>query len=272
MKTTSSFPDTPLDAVREYWNSRPCNIRHSPKPVGTREYFDEVEVFEAPLPSDLRFAGPEAYRTAAAGPRNFVRSADAPDSLRVPYAYCSLTHALAQPTPSCAAFDYGATAREIFADKYARWFGQYFVTNVVRASRPFNPRFAMKGAIDIVGFGSISVAHLAHLETSEPSFVDSDREHDLFDVASMTANFAHEVLAIPRVGRMCPWPGQGSYIPGEFLQQPGCDVPSAQLDVRSRPSQGALEDTALTRSGDLETAGTQPRERAAKRMRTARRR
>jgi len=43
MKTTSSFPDTPLDAVREYWNSRPCNIRHSPKPVGTREYFDEVE-------------------------------------------------------------------------------------------------------------------------------------------------------------------------------------------------------------------------------------
>ena len=22
---------------------RPCNIRHSPKPVGTREYFDEVE-------------------------------------------------------------------------------------------------------------------------------------------------------------------------------------------------------------------------------------
>ena len=43
MKTTSSFPETPLDAVREYWNSRPCNIRHSPKPVGTREYFDEVE-------------------------------------------------------------------------------------------------------------------------------------------------------------------------------------------------------------------------------------
>jgi 2-polyprenyl-3-methyl-5-hydroxy-6-metoxy-1,4-benzoquinol methylase len=29
--------------VRQYWNTRPCNIRHSPKPVGTREYFDEVE-------------------------------------------------------------------------------------------------------------------------------------------------------------------------------------------------------------------------------------
>lgn len=32
-----------MDAVRAYWNRRPCNIRHSQKPVGTREYFDEVE-------------------------------------------------------------------------------------------------------------------------------------------------------------------------------------------------------------------------------------
>ncbi len=29
--------------VREFWNRRPCNIRHSAKPVGTRDYFDEVE-------------------------------------------------------------------------------------------------------------------------------------------------------------------------------------------------------------------------------------
>jgi ubiquinone/menaquinone biosynthesis C-methylase UbiE len=29
--------------VQRYWDSRPCNIRHSPKPVGSREYFDEVE-------------------------------------------------------------------------------------------------------------------------------------------------------------------------------------------------------------------------------------
>ena len=29
--------------VQQYWNNRPCNIRHSTKPVGTREYFDEVE-------------------------------------------------------------------------------------------------------------------------------------------------------------------------------------------------------------------------------------
>jgi 2-polyprenyl-3-methyl-5-hydroxy-6-metoxy-1,4-benzoquinol methylase len=29
--------------VRRYWDDRPCNIRHSTKPVGSREYFDEVE-------------------------------------------------------------------------------------------------------------------------------------------------------------------------------------------------------------------------------------
>jgi hypothetical protein len=30
------------DIVEVFWNARPCNW-HSPKPVGTREYFDEVE-------------------------------------------------------------------------------------------------------------------------------------------------------------------------------------------------------------------------------------
>lgn len=32
-----------IDDVAAYWDARPCNIRHSDKPVGTREYFDEVE-------------------------------------------------------------------------------------------------------------------------------------------------------------------------------------------------------------------------------------
>jgi ubiquinone/menaquinone biosynthesis C-methylase UbiE len=32
-----------IQQVRDYWNRRPCNIRHSPKPLGSREYFDEVE-------------------------------------------------------------------------------------------------------------------------------------------------------------------------------------------------------------------------------------
>jgi SAM-dependent methyltransferase len=32
-----------IEQVREYWNSRPCNLRHSTNPVGSKEYFDEVE-------------------------------------------------------------------------------------------------------------------------------------------------------------------------------------------------------------------------------------
>ena len=39
----SDFSQVTVDEVRSYWDSRPCNIRHSPRPVGTREYFDEVE-------------------------------------------------------------------------------------------------------------------------------------------------------------------------------------------------------------------------------------
>ena len=43
MMAKSGFAAISIDKVAEYWNARPCNIRHSPKPVGTREYFDEVE-------------------------------------------------------------------------------------------------------------------------------------------------------------------------------------------------------------------------------------
>ena len=32
-----------LEQIRTYWNNRPCNIRHSQSPIGTKEYFDEVE-------------------------------------------------------------------------------------------------------------------------------------------------------------------------------------------------------------------------------------
>jgi 2-polyprenyl-3-methyl-5-hydroxy-6-metoxy-1,4-benzoquinol methylase len=30
------------DTVKEFWDRRPCNIRHSDKEIGTKEYFDEV--------------------------------------------------------------------------------------------------------------------------------------------------------------------------------------------------------------------------------------
>jgi SAM-dependent methyltransferase len=32
-----------LDDVKEFWDSRPCNIKHSTKAIGTTEYFNEVE-------------------------------------------------------------------------------------------------------------------------------------------------------------------------------------------------------------------------------------
>ena len=32
-----------IDDVKKYWDDRPCNVRHSDKQVGTKQYFDEVE-------------------------------------------------------------------------------------------------------------------------------------------------------------------------------------------------------------------------------------
>lgn len=32
-----------IKAVKDYWDRRPCNIKHSAKEIGTKEYFDEVE-------------------------------------------------------------------------------------------------------------------------------------------------------------------------------------------------------------------------------------
>jgi SAM-dependent methyltransferase len=37
------FAGVSIDAVRDFWDARPCNLRHSPKEVGSREYFDQVE-------------------------------------------------------------------------------------------------------------------------------------------------------------------------------------------------------------------------------------
>jgi 2-polyprenyl-3-methyl-5-hydroxy-6-metoxy-1,4-benzoquinol methylase len=40
---TDSTVTKSISDVQKYWDDRPCNIRHSSKPVGSREYFDEVE-------------------------------------------------------------------------------------------------------------------------------------------------------------------------------------------------------------------------------------
>ena len=39
----NSSTDKSIADVQRYWDARPCNIRHSTKPVGSKEYFDEVE-------------------------------------------------------------------------------------------------------------------------------------------------------------------------------------------------------------------------------------
>lgn len=38
-----SFSNKSVTDVQQYWDARPCNIRHSTKPIGSKEYFDEVE-------------------------------------------------------------------------------------------------------------------------------------------------------------------------------------------------------------------------------------
>lgn len=57
--------------VRSYWDARPCNIRHSPKPVGSREYFDEVEArkyfVEPHIPGFAEFERWEGKRVLEVG-------------------------------------------------------------------------------------------------------------------------------------------------------------------------------------------------------------
>ncbi len=71
MSRRSTFENTPVDKVREYWDRRPCNIRHSPLPVGTREYFDQVEerkyLVEPHIPAFADFARWEGKRVLEIG-------------------------------------------------------------------------------------------------------------------------------------------------------------------------------------------------------------
>jgi ubiquinone/menaquinone biosynthesis C-methylase UbiE len=58
-----SFEAVPIERVRDFWDRRPCNIRHSSKPVGSREYFEEVEARKYFVePHILRFAEFEKWR------------------------------------------------------------------------------------------------------------------------------------------------------------------------------------------------------------------
>lgn len=37
------FVKVPIQDVKDYWNARPCNIRHSTAEIGSEEFFDQVE-------------------------------------------------------------------------------------------------------------------------------------------------------------------------------------------------------------------------------------
>ena len=53
------FEAVPIQSVESYWDRRPCNVRHSTAPIGTRQYFDEVErrkyFVEPHIPGFARF-------------------------------------------------------------------------------------------------------------------------------------------------------------------------------------------------------------------------
>lgn len=52
-----------IDEVREFWDRRPCNVRHSALEVGSREYFEEVSRRRYMLePHIVRFAEFERWR------------------------------------------------------------------------------------------------------------------------------------------------------------------------------------------------------------------
>ena len=80
MKTAASFEDTPLSKVSEYWNARPCNIRHSPKPVGIARIL-------------RRSRSPQVFRRA-------LTSRDSPSSSDGRARRCSKSDAASAPIPS----------------------------------------------------------------------------------------------------------------------------------------------------------------------------
>ena len=68
---TRSAIDKSIADVQRYWDARPCNIRHSTKPVGSKEYFDEVEArkyfVESHIPAFAEFERWQGKRVLEVG-------------------------------------------------------------------------------------------------------------------------------------------------------------------------------------------------------------
>jgi len=43
MSSPKNFREVPVDSVKKFWDSRPCNIKHSSAQLGSRTFFNEVE-------------------------------------------------------------------------------------------------------------------------------------------------------------------------------------------------------------------------------------
>src|SRR5260370_42598243 len=80
----TTFANTPIGKIRDYWDARPCNVRHSPIDVGTREYFDQVEARRFFVEPDIpafaefqRWRGGKVFEIGwgnGAGTMNFARA------------------------------------------------------------------------------------------------------------------------------------------------------------------------------------------------------
>ena len=58
-----NFNQASVEKIKDFWDRRPCNVRHSPRPLGTRQYFDEVEARKYFVePHIPRFAQFECWR------------------------------------------------------------------------------------------------------------------------------------------------------------------------------------------------------------------
>ena len=60
-----------IDDVKKYWDDRPCNVRHSNKEIGSKEYFDEVErkryTAEPHIPSFAGFSNTKGKKVLEVG-------------------------------------------------------------------------------------------------------------------------------------------------------------------------------------------------------------
>lgn len=63
MGKKTPFENKTVEQVRQFWDRRPCNIRHSPSEMGTKQYFDEVEARKYMVEQHIpRFAGFDRWR------------------------------------------------------------------------------------------------------------------------------------------------------------------------------------------------------------------